>query len=570
MSDPSTPDIYTQLTAPSTDAAHTGDTSALRGDVTASPFGLAETDRGNAARLAEAHRGRLVHVIGKGWGVRLGQRYTFRGGERSALGAAMGLADLVRAEAAAAERVPVGDLEAQRYLRAEGAKGAAKQRFGHLEAARDHLAADRRARLEDWALKCENLDRITASLKMAAPALAVDIEDLDSDPASLTVPEGRIDLDRVAETPLETAGPALIAARREWLQPQDWGSNPTRCTGAHFDPAADCPAWRAFLGLIMPRPEMRDYLHRALGRLVYGMNEGNKCYLFRGSGGNGKSTLVDIVGHVLGTREGYAEACKVDMFLVTKGPTSPGQATPEEVDLPGARAYIASEPAPTDTFCAKKIKALTGGDRRPVRGLNRDQFYYYPRGTPIISFNRTPNIKDEDEGTRRRLEVFQFEAELHKLPPEQQRKPAEVMTELRAEAPGILNWLLDGWRLYRAIGLGVPEAMQDLKAELLDSADPVGGFLRDCCAAQDGGRINVTDLHTAFEAWCGETGVHPWGQMAFGRAMQEKGFKRRKASARYWAGLTWASDPFAETVLRRANLAPAAETPDAEPEDFAG
>ena len=79
----------------------------------------------------------------------------------------------------------------------------------------------------------------------------------------------------------------------------------------------------------------------------------------------------------------------------------------------------------------------------------------------------------------------------------------------------------------------------------------------------------MTDLHKAFEAWCEETGAHPWGAMAFGRAMTEKGYERRKASARYWAGLAWSADPFAATVLSRAGLAPPPATPpEASPEDF--
>ena len=56
-----------------------------------------------------------------------------------------------------------------------------------------------------------------------------------------------------------------------------------------------------------------------------------------------------------------------------------------------------------DLRAAKDAPALTGGDLRPCRALQSAQFLYRPTAIPIISFNRTPRIKNEDPGTRRRF-----------------------------------------------------------------------------------------------------------------------------------------------------------------------
>jgi hypothetical protein len=50
----------------------------------------------------------------------------------------------------------------------------------------------------------------------------------------------------------------------------------------------------------------------------------------------GKSTLMSLVGEVLGNFDGYAAPAKVKMFLQTQN-QSAGQATPEELDLPNAQ-----------------------------------------------------------------------------------------------------------------------------------------------------------------------------------------------------------------------------------------
>ena len=93
----------------------------------------------------------------------------------------------------------------------------------------------------------------------------------------------------------------------------------------------------------------------------------------------------------------YAAPCKIEMFLET-GQTPASSATPEDADLPRARAYIATKPDTLDILSAKKIKGLIGGEQRMSRGLYASPFFWTPQGMPIPSCNRTLKIKDEDEG----------------------------------------------------------------------------------------------------------------------------------------------------------------------------
>jgi len=256
------------------------------------------------------------------------------------------------------------------------------------------------------------------------------------------------------------------------------------------------------------------------------------------------------------------------MFLST-GNEGPGKATPEEVDIPGARALIASEPDPTDELSAKRIKALTGGDPRPARGLNMPQFYYRPTAFPILSFNRTPRIRNEDEGTRRRLVFFPFEVNLRALPEAQRRSPVEVEAALKREGPGILNWMLDGWREYRVradAGIGAPpgidppEQMRLLKDALLEHADPIGEFIKDCCEQAPGvADIRTSGFYKVFAEWCEMTGSACYGKQTVTRIMQEKGFGKRKDGGGiiHWSGLRWQATDNMGALLAKCDLAPA-------------
>jgi P4 family phage/plasmid primase-like protien len=405
-------------------------------------------------------------------------------------------------------------------------------------------------------------------LKSAQHRVRAEIEDLDADPWSFVVANGRIDLRAAfrAEYP-EAAEPEEIAAvRRAWLAPHDRGTRPTKASPVVYNAVADCPAWRAFLALILPDPAVRDCLQRALGALLFGRNDSQCALLFRGGGGNGKSTLVEALQYVLGERDGYAAPCKIEMFLVTQN-VSAGQATPEEVDLPGARAYIASEPSARDELSAKKVKALTGGDLRPARALGLPQFVYRPSGVPILSFNRTPKIKDEDEGTRRRLVFFPFEVNLRELPPEKRRTSSEAARELRDEAPGILNWLLDGfieWRTRlergqgKPPGIDPPAVMAELKDRLLESADPVGEFIKDCCIREPSRWIRTQEFIRVYEAWCERTGSVQFKPSTVREVMTEKGIPKRKKGGGYesFLGLDWIAGPEMDSLLNAAGWGP--------------
>ena len=508
----------------------------------------AANDRWNASRLLAAFGSDLAYVTSKDWGVWDGARYDFSDGRQRAMLIAERLQDLVTNDAGTVTGGDFTEEEIDARLKRETATGRPK--FWTREACVETLREERIRAMKKHASKCGNVDTMKKALEIAQGRRRVPIEDLDADPNSFVCPNGRIDLRLVAASELSAGAGGAEAARirKSWLLDHDRSSHPTKCAGVAFDPNADCPRWRSFLALILPDRQIRDCFQRSMGAALFGRNEAQVALMLRGSGGNGKSTAVSAIAHVFGETNGYAVPCKIEMFLATQN-QSASQATPEEVDLPGARLMIASEPAATDELSSKKIKALTGGDRRPARALNMPQFYYRPTGFPILSFNRTPRIKDEDEGTRRRLVFFPFEVNLRALPPARRRNPAVIEAELRSEGPGILNWLLDGYREFTdRLGKGIgappgidpPESMQRLKDTLLEQADPVGEFIKDSCVRTPESLIRCSDFYRQYEMWCDEVGAALYGKQAVTRTLIEKGHSKRKTGGIwYWAGFGW-------------------------------
>ncbi|MEM8849270.1 MAG: phage/plasmid primase, P4 family [Pseudomonadota bacterium] len=531
---------------------------------------LKMNDEDNAARILSAYGDDIVFVSGKGWAVWDGTRYSFRSGNLAAREIGHRLRALVNEEAEWLEEnyhAEPEDVDA--FMEACLNKRPPILLRTHEDALR---AMGRTAAVEirKHAIKCGNIAKVKSALEACEYQRRAEIEEMDSDPWSLVLPNGQLDLRKVRdwERPIDAEPAEVRASKMAWLGPTDRASLPTKCTGVPFDPDATCPGWEAFIALVVPDAQVRACVQRCLGATLFGENRAQVCMIFRGPGGNGKSTLLNGLSHVMGTRDGYAAPCKIEMFLET-GNAQASAATPEEADLPGARLYIATEPGARDVLSAKKIKGLTGGDRRMSRGLFSDPFFWTPRGVPLLSCNRTPKIKDEDEGTRRRLVFIPLNVKLQELPADQRRSQGEVEAEHRAEGSGILNWLLDGFRDFMDRGIDMPEEMSDLKRQLMEAADPVGVFLAEMTIGGplSSTRINVTDFYKVYEAWCEQEGRTLYQNKTVRDIMVEKGVESGKVRGySHWKGITWNAES-ADIVERVTGSRPnAPQGPDL-PED---
>lgn len=505
---------------------------------------LEMNDEDNAARILSTFGDDLVYVSGKGWAVWDDRRYSFRAGNLAAREVGHRLRQLVMEEAQyLQDNYKASDDDIEAFIIACQNKRPPLFIRTHDEA-RKMMGYAAATDLRKHATRCGNVAKVKTALETCEFQRRAEVEDMDNNPWVLVLPNGDLDLRAITkwQPPANATPDEVAASKQDWLRPTDRSNLPTKCAGVEYDPAATCPSWVDFIELIVPDPDVRACLQRCLGATLFGENRAQVALIMRGPGGNGKSTLLNGLSHVLGNRDGYAAPCKIEMFLET-GQAQASSATPEEADLPGARAYIATEPGARDVLSAKKIKGLTGGDRRMSRGLYADPFFWTPKGMPILSCNRTPKIKDEDEGTKRRLVFLPFDVNLRALPPEKQRAQGEVEAEMREQGSGILNWLIEGFREFMVRGIDMPETMIRLKAQLLEAADPVGVFIDEMTVKDNGGRLNVTDFYKVHEAWCEQEGRTIYQSKTVGDIMVEKGFERGKVRGlSNWKGLKWGVD----------------------------
>ena len=177
-------------------------------------------------------------------------------------------------------------------------------------------------------------------------------------------------------------------------------------------------------------------------------------------------------------------------------------------------------------FSEARLKAFSGGEKVSARRLHKEFFDFQPQGKIVLSFNRTPQIKADDDGIWRRLHIVPFPVQ---IPPGQRRPMGDLLAEFREEAAGILNWMLEGWRAYRVEGLEPPPEVAHASTEIRESMDTLGQFLSDCCETGEREQVCFKILYAAARGWYEAQGMRPPTSKALGQQLSERGYRRGKA-----------------------------------------
>jgi phage/plasmid-associated DNA primase len=162
-----------------------------------------------------------------------------------------------------------------------------------------------------------------------------------------------------------------------------------------------------------------------------------------------------------------------------------------------------------DNRAAHMIKPLTGGDRLSAEQKNvKHRFEVIGDFAVIITTNSRLHVRlDSDtEAWRRRMLIIDFT-----LPPTTKPIPHFARELVRTEGPGILNWCIDGAvRLLAELDehgrIQLTQAQKQRVDALLCESDSVRHFVTHCVTVDPTGDVTVTELLTAYNAFCASQG----------------------------------------------------------------
>jgi putative DNA primase/helicase len=364
------------------------------------------------------------------------------------------------------------------------------------------------------ALRSSNIAKIEAMLHLArtCPEIGVQASELDSNPLLFNCANGTFNLRTMELLPAHASD--LI----------------TRISPVRYEPAAQCPLWNKFLREITNNCQaVIDYLQRAAGYSLCGEVTEHVLFIVWGTGQNGKSTFIETLRFIFGP---YASAADFSTFASGR---PMGGARNDIARLARSRLVTASESEKGCELAESLIKQLTGGDTVAARFLYEEAFEFQPMFKLWMFTNYLPKNRG-GEGIWRRVKLIPFAVYI----PDAQRDDG-LKTKLRAEASGILNWVIDGYAKFSTQGLNAPDEIKNATTGYRMQEDVLGRFIAACCSTGPALTVRARSLYQAFQDWTINVGEAVLDERKFAQLVGASGITgKRTAEGRMWQGIALA------------------------------
>ena len=304
------------------------------------------------------------------------------------------------------------------------------------------------------------------------------------------------------------------------------------------------PQWENFLHQIFNGDEnIIRYVQRLLGYAITGNTTEHIFPIFWGAGRNGKSTLIEVLGNVLGTS--LAGPIQSEMLLDQGKMARSGGPTSDIMALQGKRLVWGSETDDGRRLNAGKLKWLTGGDTltgRPPYG--KRQITFKPSHKLILLTNHRPHAPASDYALWARMHLVPFTQSFVENPirENEHRVDPGLPARLKEEASGILAWLVRGNLMWREEGLSPPDAVRAATEQYRSEEDYIGQFIAERCNAGPELSVRAGDLYTAYSDWADANGVYRLSKFKFANRLLEQFERDTTGRHRYYIGLDLRSD----------------------------
>lgn len=376
------------------------------------------------------------------------------------------------------------------------------------------MGVERRdGRLVKWAAKSESAGKLTAIETLAGKLdQRTRADQLDADPWLLNTPTGTLDL------------------RTGQLRVHDPLDLCTKITGCDYQAGAECPRFVQFLMEIFAGDvDVVAYMLRYLGASLTGITRDQVFQVWYGEGANGKSTLLEVMLHVLGD---YAQ--KMSPGVLTGRRNHTGEApSPNIVRLRGVRFAAGAEVEEDTRWNEALVKELTGNETITARRLHAHPVEFPPTWKIALAVNHKPTVRGTDHGIWRRIHLVPFAVKF-----DGPRLDATLLDRLIThEAPGILALLVRGCQEWQRVGLAPPAAVQAAVQAYRQGQDTIGEFLEECTSEDQSSTVARAAVYRSYRTWAIDSGLDPLSKQKFTRVLEERGYHTRKTGGHVvWSG----------------------------------
>lgn len=249
-----------------------------------------------------------------------------------------------------------------------------------------------------------------------------------------------------------------------------------------------------FLSDIQPDEDTKAALIRFLGYSLSGLTSEHVALFWRGSrGANGKSTLEAMLMQLLGE---FGSKLAPLALLESKRPTDGNVATAGLNPLEGSRLAFTDELPREGRLNSSLFKAVSGGDKLPLRQLHQEIRKVRATAKLILVGNFLPKFDGTDGGIRRRIRAIDFNQSFTGSRADS-KLPQKLATPQAQSA--LLSILAQQAKEYfNGGGLLESEAMKRTREDYFGDNDLVRQFVEDHCVQGEGKLCSRKNLINRF------------------------------------------------------------------------
>jgi putative DNA primase/helicase len=263
-----------------------------------------------------------------------------------------------------------------------------------------------------------------------------------------------------------------------------------------------------FLDFItMNRKDLRIVLEEMFGHILMTNGFPHKAFFLSGeSGGNGKSTLLEMLNSFIGelgstlSLEDFNEPFHVatlDGKLVNIG---------DDIDA----GYLEK---------SKNFKTLVSGNTISVRRMYGEPFKLKNKATLIFTCNEMPTFKDKSGGIARRIVIIPCENKVTKVDPQIDEK----LSSDNAKSY-LLNLAIAGMnRIITQGSISKSQTIEDTTNRYLAETDSVLAYLQE----HDVSGKTADTIYVQYQMYCEDVGLKPVSKISMGKRINSAGYQTR-------------------------------------------
>jgi putative DNA primase/helicase len=273
----------------------------------------------------------------------------------------------------------------------------------------------------------------------------------------------------------------------------------TQSTDIAFDPEAKAPRWRQFIDEVFDGDmSLQTYVQRAAGYSLTADMREQIFFMCVGTGANGKSIFLDTLEYVFGD---YGHRASMMVFT--------GDAAKFHVaEMEGKRLIVASETKPNTRLNEYVLKNFTGGESQSAERKGSQPFTFTPIGKIWMGVNHEPKVADDSYGFWRRVRLIPFGRTF-----KGESDDPMLRDKLRAEAPGILQWCVEGCDSWRDFGLVTPPKVMTATERYQQQENPLADFFAEKCELDADATTTQSAIIAAYSTWCDDQGIRSYDRV---------------------------------------------------------